>query len=117
MNYFRNSNVIIIFVGHLTPILLFWYRQPKLEYNNIDLLSRNKLYNKMSGRSLLKRMKYFRELGFVHGVWKPGSKGRTFPILNPSTGETIANVADFDKPDVMEAIESSNDAFQKWRYG
>ena len=69
----------------------------------------------MAGRTMLKQLKHFKECAYIHGGWRSGARGETFPVFNPSTGENIANVADFHEADVRKAIESSNEAFQKWR--
>jgi acyl-CoA reductase-like NAD-dependent aldehyde dehydrogenase len=35
----------------------------------------------------------FRQGSFVNGQWLP-VKGKTYPVLNPATGERVADVAD-----------------------
>jgi succinate-semialdehyde dehydrogenase/glutarate-semialdehyde dehydrogenase len=49
---------------------------------------------------------------FLAGRWVEGD--RTFPVLNPATGETIANVADLGPNDVTAAIDSAYEAQKGW---
>ena len=81
-----------------------------------QLLSTHKQTNTMGSRRLLEQLKHFHEMAFVHNTWRAGARGMTFPVLNPATGETIAQVADFQEPDILEAIDSCNSAFQHWRF-
>jgi len=43
--------------------------------------------------------------------------GKTFPTINPSTGEVITQVAESDAPDVDKAVAAARAAFDKgpWR--
>lgn len=50
---------------------------------------------------------------FLGGEWVAGS--RTFPVLNPATGEKIADVADLTPQDVATAIDLAYDAQREWR--
>lgn len=55
---------------------------------------------------------------FVDNEWRQASSGRTFPVLNPSTGETIAQVQEGEKADVDLAVAAARRAFQlgsPWR--
>jgi len=52
---------------------------------------------------------------FIAGVWRMAGDGRTQPVLNPATGETIgespvAGVADLD-----EALAAADAGFKAWR--
>lgn len=49
---------------------------------------------------------------YVNGAWVKGAK--TFAVTNPSTGETIADVADLTGADARAAIEAALDAFPAW---
>jgi succinate-semialdehyde dehydrogenase/glutarate-semialdehyde dehydrogenase len=62
---------------------------------------------KLKDESLLKSAAY------VNGVWTNGAK--TFAVKNPSTGETIADVADLSAPDARAAIDAAQDAFAAWK--
>ena len=40
----------------------------------------------------------------VNGQWINSASGKTFPTINPSTGEEIAQVAEADAADVDKAV-------------
>lgn len=44
----------------------------------------------------------------------PASGGGTFAVLNPATGDTIAEVADGGADDAEAAVKSAHDAFGEW---
>ncbi|CAO3436277.1 NAD-dependent succinate-semialdehyde dehydrogenase [Azospirillum doebereinerae] len=46
-----------------------------------------------------------RTQAFVSGEWCDAADGRTFDVVNPSTGQPIATVADVDLPDIRRAID------------
>lgn len=50
---------------------------------------------------------------FLGGEWV--SNGKTFPVTNPATGETIAEVADLTPEDTRKAIEAAYQAQKAWR--
>lgn len=52
---------------------------------------------------------------FINNEWVDAVSGKTFPALNPSTGEVIVQVAEADKADVDKAVIAARRAFQKWR--
>lgn len=49
---------------------------------------------------------------YVNGQWVKGAT--TFPVLNPATGEKIADVADLDVKDVSQAIDAAYDVQPVW---
>src|SRR5580658_6013189 len=49
---------------------------------------------------------------FIAGKWVQSASGKTFPTLNPATGETICQVAEGDKPDVDQAVKAARKAFE-----
>jgi aldehyde dehydrogenase (NAD+) len=53
----------------------------------------------------------------INGKWVDSTSGKTFPTINPSTGEVIAQVAESDAPDVDKAVAAARAAFDKgpWR--
>lgn len=55
-----------------------------------------------------------RQKAFIHGQWVSSKSGKTFPVLNPSTGKTVAEVPDCGTDDAEKAIQSAHDAFQTW---
>ncbi|MDG1862380.1 MAG: NAD-dependent succinate-semialdehyde dehydrogenase [Yoonia sp.] len=50
--------------------------------------------------------------GYINGVWM--SKGKTFPVHNPATGEVIVDVADLDVADTHAAIDAAYAAKPDW---
>ncbi|NDC48579.1 MAG: NAD-dependent succinate-semialdehyde dehydrogenase [Micrococcales bacterium] len=51
---------------------------------------------------------------FIDGSWVASSSGERAPIINPATGEVIANIAMATREDVVRAIESSESGFRLW---
>src|SRR5918995_6583297 len=48
----------------------------------------------------------------VGGKWVDSQSGKTFPTLNPATGEEICQVAEGDKADVDLAVAAARKAFE-----
>ena len=53
----------------------------------------------------------------INNRWVNSRSGKTFPTINPSTGEEICQVAEADEADVNEAVKAARNAFEKgpWR--
>src|ERR1700732_1534798 len=53
----------------------------------------------------------------IGGKWVDSVSGKTFPTINPATGETICQVAEGDKADVDLAVKAARKAFEEgaWR--
>src|SRR5258706_1936203 len=53
----------------------------------------------------------------INGQWVNSASGKTFPTINPSTGEVITQVAEADAPDVDKAVSAARAAFETgpWR--
>ena len=64
---------------------------------------------KLNDESLLRRDAY------VDGAFVSADGGSRFAVLNPATGETIAEVADFGAAETRHAIEAAARAFPAWR--
>ncbi|MEO0960442.1 MAG: NAD-dependent succinate-semialdehyde dehydrogenase [Pseudomonadota bacterium] len=62
----------------------------------------------LSERSLLAAQSY------IDGAWVGAADGKTFAVTNPSTGETIADVADCCVADTERAIEAAYRAQPAW---
>ena len=56
-----------------------------------------------------------REQAYVDGRWADADSGETFPVVNPSTGETIANVPRMGAAETGRAIEAAERALPAWR--
>lgn len=55
---------------------------------------------------------------FINNEWVDAQSGKTFPTINPATGEKICDVAEGDKADVEKAVKAARKAFQlgsPWR--
>ncbi|GAV08728.1 hypothetical protein RvY_18382 [Ramazzottius varieornatus] len=55
---------------------------------------------------------------FINNEWHDAESGKTFPTINPSTGEKIADVAAGDRKDVDKAVKAATKAFKmgsSWR--
>ncbi|CAL1612038.1 unnamed protein product [Knipowitschia caucasica] len=55
---------------------------------------------------------------FINNEWQDALSGRTFPTINPSTGEVICQVAEADAADVDKAVYAARQAFRlgsPWR--
>jgi succinate-semialdehyde dehydrogenase/glutarate-semialdehyde dehydrogenase len=53
--------------------------------------------------------------GFIDGRWVAADDGRTFPVVNPATGETLAEVPRMGAGETRRAIEAAQRALPGWR--
>ena len=51
---------------------------------------------------------------YVDGAWTTAGAGGRFPVRDPATGETLAEVADLDAGDARAAIEAAAAALPAW---
>jgi len=51
----------------------------------------------------------------IGGDWVPAHGGETIPVINPATGEALANVPRSTSDDVADAVAAASDAFPAWR--
>ncbi|XP_077430923.1 aldehyde dehydrogenase, mitochondrial-like [Vanacampus margaritifer] len=55
---------------------------------------------------------------FINNEWQDAASGKTFPTVNPATGEVICHVAEANEVDVDKAVKAARDAFRlgsPWR--
>lgn len=52
---------------------------------------------------------------FIDGQWCDADSGKTFAVVNPATGETIAQVADAGQAETLRAIEAAKAAMPAWK--
>jgi len=52
---------------------------------------------------------------FIDGAWTKAAGGRTIPVVNPATGDTIGSVAHADRSDLDHALEAAKKGFAIWR--
>jgi len=53
---------------------------------------------------------------FIGGEWVESSSGETIEVLNPSTGDVIAEVPSSSAEDVERAVEAARRAWDEWRF-
>jgi succinate-semialdehyde dehydrogenase / glutarate-semialdehyde dehydrogenase len=53
--------------------------------------------------------------GYVGGEWVESDSGATFPVINPATGEELAQVPRMGADETRRAIEAAQDAYRPWR--
>jgi 1-pyrroline dehydrogenase len=56
-----------------------------------------------------------RHQNYVAGEWVDAVEGDTEDVINPATGETIADVPRGSQADVDRAVEAAKKAFEEWR--
>jgi succinate-semialdehyde dehydrogenase/glutarate-semialdehyde dehydrogenase len=52
---------------------------------------------------------------FIDGAWKPALSGKTLPVINPATEETIGAVAHAEQADLDLALAAAQKGFETWR--
>jgi succinate-semialdehyde dehydrogenase/glutarate-semialdehyde dehydrogenase len=52
---------------------------------------------------------------FIDGAWRSGEERDAFPVVNPATGETIAEVPLASTGDLDEALAAAERAWPEWR--
>ena len=50
---------------------------------------------------------------FIGGRWRPSAN--RYPVLDPATGESIAEVASASVSDCLDAVSAAHEAFPQWR--
>jgi succinate-semialdehyde dehydrogenase/glutarate-semialdehyde dehydrogenase len=57
-----------------------------------------------------------RRQAFVGGRWVGADSGETFPVLDPATGETVADVPRMGAAETRRAIEAAERALPEWKH-
>ena len=52
---------------------------------------------------------------FINGEWCNAASGKTLPVVNPATGQTIGTVAHAEKADLDRALEAADKGFKAWK--
>lgn len=52
---------------------------------------------------------------FIDGQWRASLDGRTLPVIDPATGETLGTVAHADIADLDDALAAAERGFAVWR--
>ncbi|HET6873462.1 MAG TPA: NAD-dependent succinate-semialdehyde dehydrogenase [Acidimicrobiales bacterium] len=50
----------------------------------------------------------------IGGKWRPARSGKTFPVEDPATGETLVEVANGSSEDALEALTAAHEAQRGW---
>ncbi|KAJ6169727.1 hypothetical protein N7485_007073 [Penicillium canescens] len=66
-------------------------------------------------QSALKDPKLWHEKTYINGKWTDSRSGKTFDVINPSTGDLIAKLPELSKEDVRIASGLALAAFEKWK--
>ncbi len=51
----------------------------------------------------------------IDGQWLPAASGRTLPVVNPASDETIGTVAHAERADLDHALDAADRGFRIWR--
>ena len=51
----------------------------------------------------------------IDGAWSPAATGRTMPVVNPATGQTIGRLAHAGREDLDRALAAAEKGFAVWR--
>ena len=51
----------------------------------------------------------------IDGQWLPAASGRTLPVVNPASDETIGTVAHAERADLDHALDAADRGFRVWR--
>src|SRR5690625_7911519 len=52
---------------------------------------------------------------YISGEYVPGSTGKTYPSINPATGERLGDVSVAGKSEVDRAVAAAKEGFERWR--
>src|SRR5690349_1944879 len=52
---------------------------------------------------------------YIDGAWTKAASGRSHPVVNPATGETIGTFAWAERADLDRALEAAQKGFQTWK--
>lgn len=63
----------------------------------------------------LREKTLLRNQGYINGQWQDGENRRVYPVVNPATGASLAEVADMGASQTRAAIDAANHAWPAWR--
>ena len=63
----------------------------------------------------LKDQSLFRQQCYIDGKWVDADSGKSLPVNNPATGETIGTIPNMGTAETRRAIEAANAAWPAWR--
>ena len=65
--------------------------------------------------SNLKDPSLLKSQSYINGQWTDADSGRTFDVIDPASGEVLAQVADLSAIETGRAIEAADQAMQTWK--
>ncbi len=63
----------------------------------------------------LKNSGLFKQQVFIDGQWLEAEQNKSFAVINPATGETIAHVPSVSEQQVVKAVQAADQALQSWK--
>ena len=57
-----------------------------------------------------------RDKAYINGAWVDADSGATFPVVDPATGTTIADVPRMGAAETRRAIEAAQEALPAWKH-
>ena len=63
----------------------------------------------------LKDPALLRQQAYIDGAWCDADDGKTVPVINPATGETLGTVPHMGAPETRRAIDAAQAAWPAWR--
>ena len=75
------------------------------------------MFKRLSGSVLvqLKNSGLFKQQVFIDGQWLEAEQNKSFAVINPATGETIAHVPSVSEQQVVKAVQAADQALQSWK--
>ncbi len=61
------------------------------------------------------KAQYGRVLNYIDGDFEPSESSRSLPVINPATGEPIAEVPMSTRDETIAAVDAAQEAFPEWR--
>lgn len=52
--------------------------------------------------------------GLIAGDWRDGPDGKTFPVIEPSTGDVLRHCSNFAHSEFVEAIDCADKGFRQF---
>jgi succinate-semialdehyde dehydrogenase / glutarate-semialdehyde dehydrogenase len=72
-------------------------------------------YPRLVAVTASKPLPLLRTQAYVDGRWTDADSGETFPVIDPATGETVAEVPRLGAAETRRAIEAAERVFPAWR--
>ncbi|KAI5476036.1 Gly-Xaa carboxypeptidase [Pseudohyphozyma bogoriensis] len=85
---------------------------------HLDTIMSNFTFSKEAEalRKKLKNPSLYQESAFINGKHVRAASGKTFPVIDPGSGDTIGNCPDLTLGELKDAIDVTAKAFESWRH-